>query len=191
MYGLINRAIADLVVSSAGDETWKRVKADAGLEDLQFLDTSNYPDDVTYRLVASASTVLGQPAEALLHAFGRHWVLYTGRQGWADLFAASGDDMLEFLRSLDEMHARVNVAMPEGRMPEFTLLEEAGGYVLEYRSERDGLGPMVVGILSGLAEQFGEAWSVEHVDRREQHGLDRFRLVRIAQALPRDLSDAA
>jgi len=191
MYGLVNRAIEDLVVSIAGAETWKRIRAEAGVEDLQLLDTTNYSDDITYRLVASASEVLELSAEDVLHAFGRHWVLYTGREGWANLFAASGDDFVDFLRNLDEMHSRVNTAMPDGRMPEFTLLAEEGRHVLEYRSDREGLAPMVVGILSGLAEQFGESWSIEHVGLREEHGFDRFHLTRVALPHSDELHDAA
>ena len=191
MYGLVNKAIEDLVTSSAGEETWLKIKEHAGLQELQILDSSNYDDEVTYKLVDAASEILQQPPEAILHSFGKHWVLYTGKEGWSTLFAASGEDMISFLQNLDDMHARVNVAMPEGRMPEFTLHQIDGTYQLEYRSERDGLAPMVGGILVGLAEQFGEVWDIEHTDQRDQCGLDRFRLTRVGLRASGDLQDAA
>ena len=191
MYGLVNRAIEDLVVSSAGEETWHRIKENAGIQELQILDTSNYDDEVTYNLVRAASEVLEQPAEDILFSFGKHWVMYTGKKGWADLFAASGDDLVSFLRNLDDMHARVNSVMPDGRMPEFTLIEKDGAFLLEYRSEREGLAPMVSGILEGLAEQFNESWSIKHTSYRDQCGLDIFSLSRENVQSSADIKDAA
>jgi len=191
MYGMVNRAIEDLIVSSAGTDTWEQIKLKAGLENLQFLDSSNYEDDITYKLVAAASVVLDQPPYDVLHAFGRHWVLYTGREGWASLFNVAGSDFISFLEQLDEMHARVSTAMPEGKMPEFTLIRKDGNFDLEYRSEREGLAPMVVGILSGLAEQFNEAWEIEHIGHRSESGLDRFQLTSVPNVGLDERSDAA
>ena len=191
MYGLVNKAIEDLVISSAGEETWLKIRDRAGLQELQILSSSNYDDEITYKLVAAASDVLQQPPEAILRSFGKHWVLYTGREGWSTLFSASGEDMVSFLQNLDDMHARVNAAMPEGRMPEFTLTPKDGAYQLEYRSERDGLAPMVGGILSGLAEQFEETWDIRHTDHRSQCGVDRFVLTRTDMQASDDVKDAA
>jgi len=191
MYGLVNKAIEDLVISTAGETEWQRIKTSAGLDDLHLLDTSLYPDEITYKLVASASKTLKQSPEEILHAFGRHWVLYTGRQGWASLFAATGDSLIDFLGNLNEMHARVHTSMPEAQMPEFHLLKANEGYILEYHSDRVGLAPMVDGILSGLAEQFGESWSIELLERHEQHNCDRFQLIKNVSASTQDLHDAA
>ena len=191
MYGLVNKAIEDLVISRAGEETWHRIKENAGVQELHILDTTSYDDQVTYDLVRAASEVLEQPAEDILFSFGKHWVMYTGKNGWANLFAASGTDFISFLRNLDDMHARVNAAMPEGRMPEFTLIEKDGVFQLEYRSQRDGLAPMVSGILVGLAEQYNESWDVKHIDHRNQCGIDRFLLARKDVQSSADVKDAA
>ena len=191
MYGLVNKAVEDLVISSAGLETWQRVKAHAALENLQLLDTTNYEDEVTYSLVHSASAILDMPVDVLLHAFGRHWVLYTGEAGWAKLFSAGGDDFVSFLENLDEMHARVNMAMPDGRMPGFSLTENNTGFMLDYHSSRQGFAPMVLGVLEGLAEQFEEDWTFEHVDTREQHGLDTFQLIRETPVVVGNLRNAS
>lgn len=191
MYGIVNKAMEDLVVSSAGEESWQKIKALAGLQELQILESSNYDDDITNRLLSAASQVLEQSVDDLLYAFGNHWVMYTGREGWVSLFSASGDDLISFLMNLDDMHARVNAAMPEGKMPEFTLFEKDGAYQLEYRSSREGLAPMVAGILSGLAEQFDESWDIKHIDQREHRGFDTFLLERLAKSESDDLQDVA
>lgn len=190
MYGIVNRAVEDLVISSAGEETWQKIKALAGLQKLQILESSNYDDDITNKLVAAASQILEQPVDDILHAFGSHWVMYTGREGWVSMFSTSGDDMLDFLKNLDDMHARVNAAMPEGKMPEFTLLEKGDAYHLEYRSSREGLAPMVAGILSGLAEHFKESWDIKHIGQRERGGFDTFLLERVENPKSEGLPDA-
>ena len=56
MYGLVNRAIQQMVTSHHGEDTWQRIKERADLHDLDFFSTYQaYPDDVTHRLVAAAS----------------------------------------------------------------------------------------------------------------------------------------
>ena len=60
MYGLINRAIQDMVCEYFDQATWEKIKQKAQVLDEQFLILEAYPDDLTHRLVKSASQVLGQ-----------------------------------------------------------------------------------------------------------------------------------
>ena len=79
MYGLVNKAVVDLVVNKFGEDTWVAIKKKAGVDHDLFVSMDAYPDDITYRLVGAASEVLGIPPAAVLEAFGEWWVLYTGR----------------------------------------------------------------------------------------------------------------
>lgn len=176
MYGMVNRAVEDLVVSSAGLEVWEEVKRSAGLQLSGFIDSAQYDDDVTYKLVEAASAVLGQSPEQILHAFGRHWILFTGKEGWASLFDLGGDNMIDFINGLDSMHARVHIVIPEAQMPEFSVVAHDDYLELNYRSHRMGLAPMVLGLLDGLAEQFNEQWHVEHIAESSSDVLDIFHL---------------
>ncbi len=107
--------------------------------------------------------MLGIPPAEVLEAFGRHWILYTGREGYGHLLEMMGRTMPEFLGNLDAMHARLSLSMPELRPPSFvcrplddTRLE------LAYWSERDGLAPMVQGLLLGLGELLDVEITVRH-----------------------------
>ena len=163
MYGMVNRAVKGLVVDSAGTEVWEQVCAKAGLTITDFNDTMVYDDAVTFALVAAASEVLDTPAEEILEGFGRHWILFTGREGWGPLFDIAGNDLRTFVSGLDALHARVQASMPNCRMPSFAVqASNDESLVVEYRSDRDGLAPMVIGLLKGLAEYFGEDWTVGH-----------------------------
>jgi|GEM_PF-3107266 hypothetical protein len=61
MYGLVNRAVEDLVKATAGDAAWDSIKAKVGQSDLQFLDTKNYDDQLTLDLVAACSELMDLP----------------------------------------------------------------------------------------------------------------------------------
>lgn len=177
MYGMVNRAIMDLAVSIGGRATWERICGEAGLPPQSFGNTTVYDDAVTYDLVDAAATVLRLSPEAVLEAFGRHWILFTGRQGWGPLFDMAGDNLEEFVEGLDALHARVQASMPECRMPSFAVSsEDDGGLRVEYRSQRSGLAPMVSGLLGGLAEFFDEEWQIEHIGRPARTDAEVFRL---------------
>lgn len=177
MYGMVNRAIEDLVVTTGGEEMWQKVIAVAGVETGQFSDSEIYDDEVTFKLVAAASEVTGQPTDAILEAFGRHWILYTGREGWASLFEVAGDNLYDFLTELDALHARVQLAMPGMQMPQFTVVNTGDdGVIVEYRSVRTGFAPMVSGLLAGLAEYFDESVHIEQIGWRTDDGHDSFQL---------------
>lgn len=177
MYGMVNRAIVDLVVSSAGQETWERICARAGLPCQEFSNTAVYDDSVTYDLVGAAAEELELEPATVLERFGRHWILFTGREGWGPLFDMAGDDLVSFVDELDALHARVQATMPECRMPSFAVNRQPDGDLLvEYRSERAGLAPMVLGLLGGLAEHFGEEWQIDHLGRPDGSDAELFSL---------------
>ncbi|MFX7898828.1 heme NO-binding domain-containing protein, partial [Acinetobacter baumannii] len=75
MYGLVNRAIEQLVVATAGGPAWRPVCARAGVSPDGFIGMQAYPDDMTYRLVGAASEVLGHPPETVLRLFGEYWIV--------------------------------------------------------------------------------------------------------------------
>jgi len=191
MYGMINRGIEDFVVLSAGVDTWYQIKQHANVNVGEFLDSSLYDDETTYDLVASASAVLGISAEEVLRAFGRHWILYTGREGWAAVFDLAGDNLVEFINGLDSMHARVQIAMPEARMPHFSVVEKDEHMELTYRSPREGFAPMVLGLLEGLAEQFNENWDFEYQESLSKSGSEIFHMHKTNNATDSKPSEVA
>jgi hypothetical protein len=155
MHGLVNQAIRDLAVKVGGEPLWLDIKSRAGVDLEVFVSMQAYPDDVTYRLVDSASLALGISAADMLHAFGKHWILYTAHQGYGAIFEMMGRTLPDFLGNLDAMHARLSLSMPELRPPSFVCEHLSDGHMrLEYWTHRPGLAPMVLGLLDGLAEMY-------------------------------------
>ena len=178
MYGLVNRAIEELVCTHFSEETWEAIRVEADVDIEAFISMEPYPDAVTYQLVEAASKILGLPAEAILNTFGEYWTLYTAREGYGELLKMSGNTLPEFLHNLDNLHARVGLLYPELRPPSFEcshLTEE--GMVLHYRSVREGMAPLVVGLLQGLSKMFAQELTIEHLQKRSTDGAhDIFKL---------------
>jgi hypothetical protein len=157
MYGLVNRGLEELICHKHGTAAWERIKEAAGVDLEVFIRMDAYPDEMTYRLVDAASRLLDIPVERLLHDFGVHWTLYTGREGYGSLLDSAGASLHEVLANLDDLHVRVGLMYPQLRPPSFQCTEVSPrSLVLHYHSQREGLTPMVVGLLEGLGQRFGQ-----------------------------------
>ncbi len=155
MYGLVNRALQQLVCTQHGTRTWDTIRAQAGVADEVFVRMDSYPDEVTHRLVAAASEVLGAPADELLKAFGRYWVRYTLTEGYGALLSDLGPTLHDALAALDAMHARVALLYPALKPPAFHISAVADDCIsLHYHSERCGFAPMIIGLVEGLGERY-------------------------------------
>ncbi|MDC1244211.1 heme NO-binding domain-containing protein [Crocinitomicaceae bacterium] len=167
MYGLVNKAIKDLVTENHGDEAWQKVCEIAEFHEGDFISMSPYPDKLTFTLVGAVSQVLKADATDVLEAFGEYWILYTADQGYGNLMDLSGKTFVEFLGNLDMLHYRIANMMPELRPPMFTTRNEKSNSVeLEYRSHREGLVPMLYGLIRGLGKRFDMVVKVEQIETR-------------------------
>lgn len=168
MYGLVNRAIQDMVCTHFSEETWERIKQTAELNIDTFISMEGYPDDVTHRLVKAASQVLGLSSKEIMEAFGEFWVQYTASEGYGEMMDLAGDNLPEFLENLDELHTRVGVLFPKLNPPSFECNDlEEESLNLHYYSHREGLAPMVVGLVKGLGKRFDTEVEVAQTQSRE------------------------
>jgi len=170
MYGLVNKAIEQMVCRDHGDAVWQAIKQEAGVQVEAFVSNASYDDDVTYRLVGAASKVLQAPAEQILAGFGEYWVLHTALESYGPLMRAHGKTAREFLLKLPVFHDRVQMIFPELRPPEFECTDVTDdSLVLHYRTPRPaGLEPFVTGLLSGIGEMFGTPLTVQLLEDRSQ-----------------------
>jgi hypothetical protein len=169
MYGLVNKAIQDMVCSRFGEETWKVIKQKADLDVDVFISMEGYPDDITHRLVKSASEVLSLSPTEVMQAFGEFWVQYTAQEGYGEMMDMSGDSLPEFLENLDNLHARVGVSFPKLQPPSFECSEmEENSLNLHYRSSREGLTPMIVGLVKGLGNRFDTEVHITQTESRDE-----------------------
>jgi len=169
MYGMVNKAIEDLVVTNFGAEQWQAIKLKAGVDVEVFLSNESYPDTMTYDLVGAASEVLGLAARDVLISFGEHWVLKTAREGYGSMLEANGRSLPEFLINLPSFHTRVAMIFPDLQPPRFNCTEVTDDSMqLHYHSHRPGLTDFVIGLLQGLAKMFHTEATIEVVERKSE-----------------------
>ena len=155
MYGMVNKAVEDMVLMHYDEATWQKIKERAGVDVDVFISNDGYPDELTYQLVGAAAETLEIPAEQILYAFGEHWVLVTAAEGYGNLMDAGGRNLAEFLRNLPGFHARVSLIFPNLKPPTFQVSDVTDNSLhLHYYSHRAGLQPFVEGLVHGLARRF-------------------------------------
>ena len=177
MYGMVNKAIQDLVTSKFGEDKWIAIKNKVGFEDDFFVSMQSYPDQLTYDLVGATSETLDLAPGDVLEAFGEYWILYTAEEGYGEMLALSGSNLKEFLSNLNMLHERITHIMPDLQPPKFTVEEISSNEVnLTYESYREGLAPLVVGLLRGLGTRFGDKCEIKHVKMRANVGEDVFNI---------------
>lgn len=177
MYGLVNKAIEEMAIKVGGTDVWSAIKLKAGVDNPTFISMQVYPDELTYKLVDSASEIFGIPADELLRQFGKHWILFTAKEGYGDLLKISGNNLQEFIENLDNMHSRIASAMPELNPPSFECSQiQETTLQIRYFSDREGFAPMVIGLLEGLGEMFAVDIKVAHVQTKAAKGFDTFEI---------------
>lgn len=161
MYGLVNRALEELIIEKYGEEKWAETRKKAKVEVEAFISNEPYPDDVTYNLVGAAHDVLGVRVSDLMYAFGVRWMTKTAQENYGALLRAAGGSLREFLLNLPQFHAHVQLSYPKLQPPEFKCSDVGEDLLrLHYFSHRPGLVDFVTGLLEGLGEVYGTSVSV-------------------------------
>lgn len=187
MYGMINQAIEKLVCDEHGAATWNTICREARIEDRDFVSLQHYPDEVTFRLVGAASTVLGVPAEKVLEVFGESWTDYAKETAFAGLMKFAGRTFPEFVASLDQMHAKIKFSLPDLQPPSFRVTDmRDDSFRLHYYSSRQGLAPLVVGMMKGVGKIYDVSVDM-HLEssRADGHDHDEF-IVRYVPSVPKE-----
>ncbi|MEM6825101.1 MAG: heme NO-binding domain-containing protein [Pseudomonadota bacterium] len=161
MYGMVNQGVQTFITNNYGEDDWLDICHRAGLSDRHFEGVLMYPDDVTYKLVGAISDKYDLSAEKVLQVFGDFWVDFSKATEIGALLRFGGESLLERLDTLNEMHARIKMSMPHLNPPSFEFEEaEDGSYKLHYASDREGLEPMVIGLVEGLGRETGQPVSI-------------------------------
>jgi Haem-NO-binding len=155
MYGIVNKAIEEMISSGFGKDKWDAVRQRSGVLEDFFISNEPYDDAITYNLAQAASVELQIPLAQVLNAFGEYWVLHTGKEKYGSLMEAGGNSLLEFLTNLPVFHNRIMLMYPNLNPPEFKVSDKTANSInVHYYSSRVGLQEFVRGLLSGLAKLY-------------------------------------
>lgn len=168
MYGIVNKAIEELVVHHFGEEKWRLIKERSGVDVEFFISNEPYDDRITYQLAEAVSLEMNMPITAVLEAFGEWWILHTGREQYGYLLESGGDNLKKFLLHLPLFHNRVMMIYPKLTAPEFKISDvNERDLLVHYFSERAGLQHFVVGLLTGLGKFYNCPVQVEMMQSRD------------------------
>jgi hypothetical protein len=168
MYGIINKAIQDLIVDEFGADKWDEVKEKSGIDVDFFISNEPYDDEITYKLAVAASEVLQISVDEVLQFLGEWWILKTGKEKYGGLIEAGGNNLKEFLVNLPSFHNRVMLMHPKLTPPEFKISNiEENSINIHYHSEREGFQAFVRGLLMGLSKMYNVETNIELLQSRD------------------------
>uniref|UniRef100_A0A8C6ZQ78 guanylate cyclase n=1 Tax=Nothoprocta perdicaria TaxID=30464 RepID=A0A8C6ZQ78_NOTPE len=168
-YGFINSCLKSLVVEKYGEETWEKLRLQAGVED-SFLTFEVYKDEITMQLIDKACKILGVPADMVLRQFGEHFFEFCKRSGYDHMLRTLGGNLHEFIENLDALHSYLSLSYQEMNAPSFRVEKNGDGSMhLHYYSDRRGLCHIVPGIIGAAAlDFFNIDISMEIVNQAEE-----------------------
>lgn len=151
MYGLVSKAIYEMVCDRFGEDIWRAICQRAGIPVNAFLSLEACHDDLTYRLVQAASEVLNLSSVQIMQAFGEFGAQYAASKNCKEALESSISMPSEFLENLDELHTQVNLTFSQSYA--FSPKREELGEdspILHYRSTRREFALIVVSLMRGL-----------------------------------------
>lgn len=175
MYGLVNQAMRDLLIKRYGKPRWEEICKVAKISSEDFNLVQDYPDALTDQIISAAQKLLGLSPEELLKALGFYWITYTANEGYGDLMAMFGRDFKSCLKNLNRMHSQMGAMLPKLEPPKFLVEDQNPQKILiHYYSIREGLAPMVIGLLEGLAHKFQDKIKITHFKKNTRSDHDEF-----------------
>jgi hypothetical protein len=169
MYGIVNKAIEDLIKENFGPDKWQAILKRSAIEHDFFLSNEPYDDSITYKLAIATSEETGLPLEAVLVALGEWWVLRTSKEKYGGLMEAGGASLREFLRNLPVFHNRVMLIYPKLSPPEFRVSDITDTSIhVHYFSKRQGLQEFVRGLLQGLGKLYKTPVNIDLLQSRNE-----------------------
>ncbi len=168
MHGLVNRSIQRFVQNTYGEQTWADICHDAELGFANFESMLSYDSSQTEAVLNVTCKKLQRGRIGLLEDIGTFLISDPASDALRRLLRFGGENFEEFLLSLDDLHDRAQLALPDLDLPSLELREHsAKSFELQYKWQEPGFGTLVLGILRAMADDYGALVLLDH-----SHGQD-------------------
>jgi hypothetical protein len=156
VHGLINKSAQGFLTATYGTAVWEDIAHRAGLPPDGFEAMLSYPDDQTDALLDAACACLDRSEASLLEDTGTYLVTHSDVQPVRRLMRFGGPSFEDFILSLDELHDRARMAVPDLVLPVIEVSDAGGGhYLLSTRWQRRGAVALLSGVLNAMADDYG------------------------------------
>lgn len=163
MHGIINRGLQCFVQRIYGQQAWEEVRGIAGLKLQTFEAMLLYDDLITEQVLDAISEVTTRKRFEVLEDFGTFIVSEHSSPAMRRLLRLGGQSFEEFLYSLEDIHDRLHMALPDLEVPLLELEPIAKNqFRLHYHFTKFGYSAFFVGLLRSMADDYGSLVTIEH-----------------------------
>jgi len=156
MYGLVNRAVQCFAQDTYGTQLWLEVADAARLPDADFESMLLYPDEQLNDVLAALSARLDKSEEHVCEDIGTYLITHKRMNPVRRLLRFGGSSYLDFVMSLDELHGRVRLALPELELPELEVTSHAANVFEVFVAEGwPHFGSVLLGLMRAMADDYG------------------------------------
>ncbi len=190
MHGLINRSLEGFLRDTYGNKIWQDVTTAADLGFDSFESMLEYDDALTYAVLDAAAVLLARPREILLEDMGTYLVSNPKVESLRRLLRFGGVTFVEFLHSLEDLHERAKLAVPELELPRLHLFGTSGSdnFKLVCHGGYVGFGYVLIGLLRTMADDYGALVLLDSHDKGNGSGEIYIQVVETRFADGRDFS---
>ena len=166
VHGLKIRALQNFICATYGQECWQRIVRAAGADCADFNPFEVYSTAVANKLVKAATEVLSKSECDLAEDVGIYLASRDDRHAIYRLLRFGGSNFLEFLRSLDDLPARAQLAVNDFELPRLDLAEhDTEAMTLIVRGGERWMGGFFCGLVRAMADHFGALATLENLGR--------------------------
>lgn len=114
------------------------------------------------------------PTTKILELFGKMFFEFCQESGYDKILQVLGGTTRDFLQNLDALHDHLATIYPGMRAPSFRCSEreEDGALILHYYSDRNGLEPIVIGIVKEIALKLHNSEVDVEIIKTKEDGID-------------------
>ncbi|RVT86705.1 heme NO-binding protein [Rhodobacteraceae bacterium CCMM004] len=156
MHGIVNRSLQSFLTDTYGREVWVEIARDAGIGVTDVEPFLDYAHRVTPDILAAAAARLSKSQTVILEDFGTYLVSHPNMHRLRRLLRFGGDGFVDFLHSLNDLHDRSRLALPDLDVPRLDLHQVGEGrYRLRMGASHALYVPLAMGVLRAMADDYG------------------------------------
>jgi len=166
MHGLINRGLQSFVLGIYGNEIWEDICAEASIAYSNFETMLYYDDIVTEQVLDAICNATKRPRTEVLEDFGTFIVSEHCSPAVLKLLRLGGETFEEFLKSLEDLAERIQIAIPDMEAPIMRLEQKTErDFIVHYEFYKCGYGAVFLGLIRAMADHYRTLVTIEHRNR--------------------------
>lgn len=169
MYGIINKALQEMVINNHGVNTWEAVKNKAQIEIDIFFNDEMYNDAITHRLVDALCDIASITAAQVFYNIGEWYVVQTIGKKYAGMVQTGGKTLKDFFENLPALYGSVKRLYFPNTPSSISISDiEENSVLVCYHGPRPNLEEIVRGGLSGFCIVFNAQPKVTIIENKSK-----------------------